>query len=1065
MWFRKNVSRSSLRTISIISLVLAVVGLATSGGEAADRFEPGEAVTTRFVGDTRVLDRLDDGGSARALAAGDFDEDGVADLAVAIETLTGGALVLYRGNVDAIYPNVLEAREKRLANVATDSPFLAPARALAAAVSADTLAAGDFDADGHLDLLTAAIGNNQLYLHAGDGSGAFAPPVLIPLPGELTALTSGEINRRDGLADVIAAVRTSKGPKLLVFEDPAGAFSAPPEIVALRAVATDLALGQLDGIFGVDLAAAADREVYVLRGRDRLRSPGDTAGPEVDRLHLPFKVNSIAVGNFASERPSRVELAVLSERGALHLVEHAMQASGDTKRVLERAGAAGWTPMGPGDAWRLSREIGRLEEAPPAGGRVGLLGARCAGGPTDDLIVVGAGGDSLQLMVPQVGEKARSAGARSSLTAPAPLAADGDAPRGIQKAHRGADDALSMASSVSSLSIAAVPTGSVPRDAVPMRLSSDALSDLVVLIEGRPEPVVMDTKASEIVVVVATTDVVDGITTSISDLLVSPGADGVLGLREAITAANNTTGADAIHFSIPIDTDPGCNAGSGVCTIQPGGDGLPTITQPVTIDGTTQPSFQTTPVIEIDGSLATTSATGLAITAGSSTIRGLVINRFAGNSDIVMWGAGGNVVEGNFLGVDTGGTFNRGTTNSVHVYAVSGNTIGGTTAAARNVISGNTNPAVALNAGASNNLVQGNFIGTDLTGTVALGNDGNDIVTLDSPDNTIGGTTAGSGNLVASNQDPDFASVGLGYPASTGNLVQGNFVGTDVTGTVDLGGASIGVYIADGSNNTIGGTTPAAANLISGGESSGVGIATGSGNLVRGNLIGTQIDGVTPLSNNSHGVLIYAGAENNVVGGRTGGAGNTIAHNEASGVDLRGDAGAGNTVVGNSILGNAELGINFCADFDVDTLVCNDPTAVNPNDADDPDTGANNLQNFPVLTAVHSGRAVDGTLDSIASSDFALDFYASAACDPSGYGEGEIFLDSETVTTNIDGDVAFSIALASAAPAGWFITATATDAAGSTSEVSQCFDVPFDPIFADGFESGDTTAWSSAQGG
>ncbi len=596
-----------------------------------------------------------------------------------------------------------------------------------------------------------------------------------------------------------------------------------------------------------------------------------------------------------------------------------------------------------------------------------------------------------------------------------------------------------------------------------MRLNSDALSDLVVVVDGRPEPVVIATKAGEIVVVDSTTDVVDGGTTSISDLNADPGADGVISLREAITAANNTLGADTVNFNIPVDTDPGCDVGSGVCTIQPGGFGLPTITQPITIDGTSQPTFATTPVIEIDGSLALTDATGIAINVGNSTIRGLVIHSFLTNSDIVMWGVGNNFVEGNFLGVDPSGTSNRTTTNSVHVYAISNNTIGGTTTAARNVISGNTNPAVALNAGASNNFVRGNFIGTDLTGTIALGNSGNDIVTLDSPNNTIGGTVAGAGNLVAGNLDSDYASIGLGFPASTGNLVQGNFVGTDITGTVDLGGASIAIYIAEGSNNTIGGTTPAAANLISGGDSSGVGIATGGGNSVQGNLIGTQLDGVTPLPNGSHGVLIYSGAGNNIVGGRTAGTGNTIAFNGGSGVDLRGDAGVGNTIAGNSIFSNVNLGINSCADYDVDNLICNDLTAVTPNDPDDPDTGANNLQNFPELTAVLSGSTVDGSLDSIANSDFTIDFYASPSCDPSSHGEGETYLGSEVVATNADGDATFSAILAVAAPDGWFVVATATDSDGSTSEFSQCFGMPSELIFADGFESGDTAEWSAAE--
>ncbi len=375
----------------------------------------------------------------------------------------------------------------------------------------------------------------------------------------------------------------------------------------------------------------------------------------------------------------------------------------------------------------------------------------------------------------------------------------------------------------------------------------------------------------------------------------------------------------------------------------------------------------------------------------------------------------------------------------------------GQQAAARNVISGNTNPAVALNAGASNNFVQGNFIGTDLTGTIALGNSGNDIVTLDSPNNTIGGTTAGAGNLVAGNLDSDFASIGLGFPASTGNLVQGNYVGTDVTGTIDLGGSSIAIYIADGSANTIGGTTPAAANLISGGDSSGVGIATGGGNFVLGNLIGTQIDGVTPLPNGSHGVLIYSGAGNNAVGGRAAGAGNTIAFNGGSGVDLRGDAGVGNIIAGNSIFGNAELGINSCSDYDVDNLICNDMTAVTPNDPGDPDTGVNNLQNFPVLIAVLSSSTVDGSLNSIANSNFTIDFYASPSCDPSGYGEGKPISAPISWLPTPAGMLPFRRAWRLLPQTDGVSLRPQPTWNGSTSEFSECFGVPAELIFADGF--------------
>ncbi len=1069
MWSHGRSSRRGSSRVSVFaSLVISPSMLfMVSTVSLAVEIEPpvGEevAIGAPLIGGAMAVRQATENPDPRALATGDFDEDGVADLAVGLASPSGGLLVLYRGDVDALYRNSLKAKQRRALGMATESPFLSPARVWATPEIPEFIASGDFDADGHLDLVSASHGSNHLYLHLGDGTGGlrFARP--ISLPGALTAFESGEINRRDGLADLAVGLRTDDGPKLLVYESPRGALAAPPEIVALEAEAGDLALGELDGIFGIDLAIAAGGRVFIVSGRDRQRSPGDARSAVVDELGMPFAVVAIAVADLAYEEPSRSELAVLSDDGMIHMVNRDEHGSGDAKRRVDGGAEDGWYAVGDGD-WQLSREIGRLDRAPTEKRRIEIIPVRLSGAPVDDLVVVGSGDDDLRIAVAARRAKTITARPRSTMAPPHVFPAIGSSHQPLQpvrKIRRDTGEASRAASSAIPFSlITAVAPSSAPRAVLPMRMNGDALDDLVLVTAGQLEPSVIFAKAGETVVVDSTTDVADGATSSISDLTASPGADGVICLREAITAANNTIGADTISFDIPIDTDPGCNAGSGVCTIQPGGTGLPTITQPVTIDGTTQPSFQTTPVIEIDGSMATVDATGLAITAGSSTVRGLVINRFSGNSDIVMWIAGGNVVEGNFLGVDAGGTFNQGTTNSVHVFAIINNTIGGTTAAARNLISGNTNPGVALNGGASFNQVTGNFFGTDMTGTVALGNSGNDVVTLDSPNNTIGGTTPGAGNVSAGGLDPTTASVGLGFPASVGNLVQGNYIGTDVTGTVDLGGASIGAYVGEGLNNTIGGTSPLAGNLISGGDTSGVGIAVGSGNLVQGNLIGTQIDGVTPLPNASHGVLIYSGAANNTVGGRTAGEGNTIAFNGASGVDLRGDAGTGNAIAGNSIFMNMDLGINLCADFNDVDLVCNDATAVLPNDLNDPDVGANELQNFPVLTSDMSGRTISGSLDSIASSDFTLDFYASPVCDPSGYGEGQRFLGSFAVTTDSGGGVSFSPTLPHAAPADWFVVATATDAAGNTSEFSQCFEILEDPIFADGFESANTSVWS-----
>lgn len=225
MWSR---GRSSGRGLAItlvlvfaVCACLLVVGVAPAL-EVERYLGDGEAVATRYEGKAKVLDRLAGGGGARAVAAGDFDEDGVPDLAVAVETSSGSVLVLYRGNVDAVYPNTLAAKRRRAVGEAMDSPFLLPARVRATPANPNYLAAGDFDADGHLDLMAASIGDDTLYLHWGDGQGGFAPAILIRLPGELTALTSGEVNRRDGLADVVTAVQTTKGPRLLIFEDPGG---------------------------------------------------------------------------------------------------------------------------------------------------------------------------------------------------------------------------------------------------------------------------------------------------------------------------------------------------------------------------------------------------------------------------------------------------------------------------------------------------------------------------------------------------------------------------------------------------------------------------------------------------------------------------------------------------------------------------------------------------------------------------------------------------------------------------------------------------------------------------
>jgi hypothetical protein len=209
-------------------------------------------------------------------------------------------------------------------------------------------------------------------------------------------------------------------------------------------------------------------------------------------------------------------------------------------------------------------------------------------------------------------------------------------------------------------------------------------------------------------------------------------------------------------------------------------------------------------------------------------------------------------------------------------------------------------------------------------------------------------------------------------------------------------------------------------------------------NSILGNLIGLDATGAAPLGNGREGVSLETGAGTNTLGGTAAGAANRIAFNGREGVLVFGSTLYGalaNFVRGNQVFSNAYLGLN---------LRLNTETNINfvtPNDAGDADAGPNNLQNFPLLTnATVAGDSVtiQGSLNSVANTTFQLDFYANAACDPSGHGEGQFYLGAGAATTDAGGNAAFSVTPPVAVAAGWLLTATATDPAGNTSEFSPC---------------------------
>jgi len=294
------------------------------------------------------------------------------------------------------------------------------------------------------------------------------------------------------------------------------------------------------------------------------------------------------------------------------------------------------------------------------------------------------------------------------------------------------------------------------------------------------------------------------------------------------------------------------------------------------------------------------------IIGGSSSGEGNVIS---GNDyGVVIKGGEGNVVKGNHIGTNAAGTAavpnGLGVVDGVGVRmqgGVQNNTVEG------NVISGNDGAGVAMEgSGTNGNTVKGNYVGTNADGTAAIPN-ASGVSISGGAQNIIGGSTAGDRNVISGNDYDGVRIIGSG---ANGNTVKGNYIGTNADGTAAIPNAS-GVTIAHGAqNNSVGGSTAGEGNVISGNGTDGVTIwDDANGNTVEGNYIGTDASGTAALPNGWNGVNIWHGAQNNTVGGTAAGEGNTIAFNNQDGVQVDGAATTGNTIRGNSIHSNGGKGI------------------------------------------------------------------------------------------------------------------------------------------------------------
>jgi titin len=380
-------------------------------------------------------------------------------------------------------------------------------------------------------------------------------------------------------------------------------------------------------------------------------------------------------------------------------------------------------------------------------------------------------------------------------------------------------------------------------------------------------------------------------------------------LRQAILDANNQTEPDTITFNI-AQTDPNFNGQTW--TIQPLSE-LPALDDTsggTFLDGTTQTlnGGNTNPLgpeIEINGASTSSGADGLTIQSSNNKIRGFIINGFKfffptrGDGILILGSEStNNIIVGNYIGTDFSGssaTSNEG--NGITIIDASSNYIGGSTIDDRNLISGNELNGILIDGdGARNNVVSGNLIGTNISGTMALPNLDNGIEIWEADSNLIGGSTPEYRNIISGN---DRCGIWIVYGSH--NTINNNFIGTDTSGSFAIPNMSGGIGVSLAPFNTIGGDGSNDGNLISGNHLEGISIfgESASNNKISGNLIGTDITGTSAIPNRISGIKVDKG-DSNTIGGSSLYARNIISGNLEDGIKISSNSN-NNKVLGNYI--------------------------------------------------------------------------------------------------------------------------------------------------------------------
>ncbi|HEX8367991.1 MAG TPA: right-handed parallel beta-helix repeat-containing protein [Pyrinomonadaceae bacterium] len=949
------------------------------------------------------------GSNPMLLASADFDSDGIADL---ITIDQGGFLKFYRGNADSIYPNSPEAQMKRLeidgqkSEKEIAAPFSSVRQVLQVTVKPDFLVAGDFNADGRIDVLVAQKDDLFLHLLAGDGAGNFATDLPIPIDGKITALEAGEIGRADGQTDLAVAVLGKKGAQLLVFEHPEGAFKYKPETIKLAAAASDLAIGNLDEDFYADIAAASGSRLSIVHGRGQaypwdLLKEYDIKRPAatIETRIFPFSISALTVGKFTEKRGDN--LAILTSHGSLHILEPARDENRQTivpSAQNAKAGKPAFVPANfnangfaviagdlPGDAETAEKsglpmmnkedreKLLRGQSEKPAAPFKKLSAEERSKLTAVDLkraeeSRARAKDEFLKTISPRASAPRLAQWSLQTLATDARLSSAASSPNAeklvaVRVSDSGKDELALLDTNAKQIHLLAqnsktddrrpitelisFESETNPTAILPMRLNADAIDDLIVLREHSSQPAFVISSPAQTFVVNTTDDSNSG--------GCSGGAE-PCSLRRAIILSNQTPGTDAISFNI---------AGGGVQTIAPTSE-LPIIQGAVTIDGTTQPGFNGQPLVEIKGANLGSAGDGLRINGSGIVIRGLAINEFKsaadngsqiGGNGISIFNYEGdsysraNIIEGNFLGTDPAGELDKGNdATGLNIFDSDDNLVGGTTAQARNVMSGNGNPAAnKVGAGLSitageRNQIKGNFIGTDAPGALRISNSFG--VFFTGKNNLFGGDEAGAGNVVSGNGVPvsgqnrcigEGIKVALLLSPDTEELLtldnnfKGNKIGTTFDGNAPLGNCSQGIRFDPSTRTILGSITENGRNTISGNGYDAVWCLEEDSSFapgycqIAGNNIGTDPSGTVAIPNDQRnipsglvvttatvwvnpgvGEFVNVGA----IGGTTPGAActgfcNLISGNGAGGVER---SGLGQVLITNNHVGTNRAG-------------------------------------------------------------------------------------------------------------------------------------------------------------